>query len=163
MDPCLHRGPEEEKGVLTHYRHHRDDISAWITSRKAQVSFRLILRKAKHSLWNQFVSGLNSSCTSSQVWNRVRLLCASVKRRPLILLENGTHLSAPPEVAELLAETFATKSDGTSGDQQFMAHKVQSEMIPVIFPMIKALLKIAPFPSLSCRSHFLLLPLELLV
>ena len=67
------------------------------------------------------------------MWKRLRLLRASVKRRPLVLLENGTHLSAPPEVAELLAETFATKSDGTSGDQQFMAHKVQSETVPVVF------------------------------
>ena len=54
-------------------------------------------------------------------------------RRPLVLLENGTHLSAPPEVAELLVETFAIKSNGTSGDQQFMAHKVQSEAVPVVF------------------------------
>ena len=93
----------------------------------------MIVRQAKQSSWSQFVSGLSSSCTSSQVWKWVTLLRASVKRRPLVLLENGTHLSALPEVAELLAETFATKSDGTSGDQQFMAHKVQSETVPVVF------------------------------
>ena len=112
--------------ALTRYRHHRGDVSAWINFKKAQASFRLTVRQAKQSSCSQFVSGLFSSCTSSQVWKRVRLLRASVKRRPFVLLENGTHLSAPPAVAELLAETFATKSDGTSGDQQFMAHKVQS-------------------------------------
>ena len=131
--------------ALTRYRHHRGDVSAWIKFKKAQASFRLTIRQAKQSSWSQFVSGLSSSCTSSQVWKRVCLLRASVKRRPHVLLENGTHLSAPPAVAELLAETFATKSDGTSGDQQFMAHKVQSETVPVVFSTDNSLTYNRPF------------------
>ena len=51
----------------------------------------------------------------------------------ILYLLSGVEAGSPPKVAELLAETFATKSDGTSWDQQFMAHKVQSEMIPVVF------------------------------
>ena len=88
------------------------------------------------------------------MWKRVRLLRASAKRRPLVLLENGTHLSAPPEVAELLAETFATKSDGTSREQQFIAHKVQSEMVPVVYSTDNSLTYNRPF-SISELSHAL--------
>ena len=151
----------KKDGALTHYRHHRGDISVWITFKNAQASFRLTVRQAKQPSWNQFVCGLSSSWTSSQVWKRVCLLRASVKRCPLFLLKNGTHLSAPPEVAELLAEAFPLRVMVLLETNCSWLTRYNLRWFLLFFPMITALLIITPFPSLSCRSHSLLLPLEL--
>ena len=149
--------------ALTRYRHHRGDVSAWINFKKAQASFRLTVRQAKQSSWSQFVSGLSSSCTSSQVWKRVRLLRASVKRRLLVLwrmvricllrlkLLSYWQIPLPLRVMVLLVTNSSWHTRFNL--RQFL----------LSFPLITALLIIAPFPSLSCRSHSLLLPLELLV
>ena len=148
--------------ALTRYRHHRGDIFAWITFKKAQASFRLTVRRSKQSSWNQFVSRLSSSCISSQVWKRIRLLRASIKRRPLVLLENGTHLSAPPEVAELLAETLPLRVMVLLVTNSSWHTRFNLRRFLLSFQLITALLIIPPFPSLSCCSHYLF-PLVLLV
>ena len=79
------------------------------------------------------------------VWDRIRKLRGNPRTRPLILTDDTRPLVEPSDVSEAFASYFAKRSDGTTTDALFEAHRTRCELSPVTFNLDNQAAYNAPF------------------
>jgi ribonuclease HI len=124
---------KEKNRALNHYKCHRGDLTLWIEYKKARAKFRYSILTTKKNSWSQYLSSINSSTGSAEVWRKVRSLSHSCSRPAIVLKAGDTTISDPRQVANTLCQHFANRSDGSSTDVIFTDHKTAQEATPMAF------------------------------
>jgi ribonuclease HI len=130
---CAHAKCQKNK-ALTQYRNHLGDIERWIAFKKARAIFRKTILHAQRTAWQNFLQTITSKTSSAEVWRKVRALRGPFSTPNITLKLNGNAIAEPEKVADSLAYYFSKKSDGTSSDPLFMAHRSVCELNPIVFP-----------------------------
>uniref|UniRef100_A0A2P2I3I4 RNA-directed DNA polymerase from transposon X-element n=1 Tax=Hirondellea gigas TaxID=1518452 RepID=A0A2P2I3I4_9CRUS len=130
----VHMQNAKKNKALTQYRNHLGDIERWIAFKKARAIFRKTILHAQRTAWQNFLQTITSKTSSAEVWRKVRALRGPFSTPNITLKLNGNAIAEPEKVADSLAYYFSKKSDGTSSDPLFMAHRSVCELNPIVFP-----------------------------
>lgn len=96
----------------------KDAVEAYRIERN---TCRNIIRKAKRDSWTEFIEGINSEQSASDLWSRIRSL-NGLKRHSGFTLEINNSLSQDPnEIGEALASYFSELSSLANYDPHFVA------------------------------------------
>ena len=117
--------------ALTCYRHHRRNISLWISYKRAAAVYKQTLRSAQRASWNNFVGSLTADTPSCLVWKRLNRLRNYTPPRRMVLCDGSTTLTSPSDVTHALGRHFTTQKAAT--DQLFTKNKQNAEKCPVKF------------------------------
>ena len=89
---------------------------------------RYILKQARRSSWKEYVSSLNASSTSAQIWNKIRKI--SQKNTPLMvptLRVRDRIILDSEEVANVIAGSLADLTNGSRYSPHFRGLKANAE------------------------------------
>ena len=100
-----------------------------------KARLRRLIRQARRSTWKAYVSSINSNTTSSEMWSRVKKISGKYKAQslPVVEDEQGYRQSDPQIVSELLADSLAEFSSGSSYSNEFKQIKLVAERKPLNF------------------------------
>jgi ribonuclease HI len=133
--PACTQARKEKNKALGKYKKHVGDLQLWIKYKKVRASFRYTTLQAQRESWMAFLNNFTSRTTSSTVWKQVRMLQRRVHKRSIVLKIGDSLLTQPTDVADSLAQFYASRCGGTSTDPLFQAHKGNMELTPVVFPL----------------------------
>ena len=72
-------------------------------------------------------SKISNKTTSAEVWKHLNKLRSRTVNKKIVLKENGKYINEPKEVANLLANHFAERSNGKSDMPEFEDFKEKEE------------------------------------
>ena len=120
--------------ALTQYNNHKGNMTLWVNLKRAQAKFKYEIKLAKKQTWTKFISTLNSSSTTGEVWDKIRRLRSKRTSRHIVLHIDNRYLTSPTEVSEALLHSFTRKCNGISTDPIFVQNKINAEKTPIVFP-----------------------------
>ena len=106
-----------------------------IARNKQQAVCQRLFRRKKKESWENYVSKLDSSSTTCQVWNMIRKITGKGGSPPLkpLKLPNNVVLDTSPQIAAELARTIAYHSSSENLPPGFANVKQQAESEPIDF------------------------------
>lgn len=118
---------KKEKNIA-HNEYKRDlgNMEKWIKYKQAQAKERFTILEAKKESWREYVSSLNSTATSQEIWNKVRAIKGKNMQKTITLKNNNKIITNSTEVADELAEYYANQATEIK-NPFFVAHKAARE------------------------------------
>lgn len=100
-----------------------------IAYNRTKARCRLILNNSKKESWIQYVSSINQRASLSKIWKRVQKISGKYKSTPSPILKNddNTLVHHPLDVANKLANAFASVSKPENFSREFLRYKQISE------------------------------------
>lgn len=93
-----------------------------------------VQREARLTSWRKYVSGLNSTTPMSRIWSRVKKMTGKYQSHLTpYLLSNADVMADPADVAEALADHYASVSSRRNYSARFLRQKEQVEAVPLNF------------------------------
>ena len=121
------------KQALRRYKRTRSQVDLITLKRQTAIARRTKLLARRES-WRQYISSINRSTPMSKVWSRIRKMSGKYCSHPPPTLNIGGNSSSDPiEVAEHLANHYATVSASRSYNQVFYDIKQRAEQHPLDF------------------------------
>jgi len=130
-DDCS-KAVRDKNRAYNNYKKKLGDIQLWIEYKKMKAVARRVIVQAKKDSWKHFVSTMSTNTKSSQVWRKIRMLRSTPSPRPTLLEKNDLKVSNPRDIADILVDMYASRSDGISEDNIFTQHKNIYESEPLI-------------------------------
>ena len=120
----------------------------YILYKQASASFRRVIRLAKTSSWQTYVSTISSETPIQSVWSRIRKISGKYVPPPSPVLHiHGEAVADPQSVADALGDYFSTLSRGTHLSPEFLFLKAEAESHPPLFQLSSVGAHNAPFAS----------------
>ena len=135
--------------ALTQYRNHLGSSSLWINYKRERARFRLVLASARTASWQQYLSSITADTPSSAVWHKIHCLRKKPSPRSIVLLEQGSIISSPAEVARIFCEYFAAPSPRPL---LFRDRQEVAEAVPVVFSRDNSALYNSPLTYLELTT-----------
>ena len=66
--------------ALTRYNNHKGNMTLWVNLKRAQAKFKYEIQLAKKQTWTKFISTLNSSSTTGEVWHHIYIRSKRISR-----------------------------------------------------------------------------------
>jgi len=102
--------------------------------RACRAKARHTIKDSKRNSWRSFVSKLNSKTKCKTVWNMIRKISGKNVNGPLKhLKKNGDKICNKKDIADLLADTFASNSSTQNYGKEFQKIKRNSEKTQLKF------------------------------
>ena len=93
----------KKKAAFNQYRKKRDQIS-FISFKRARAQLRIVIRKARQDSWDNYVSSINSSTKSSEVWKKIKAIDRkSQSPKKIVLKKDNDYIYDDIEVADLFS------------------------------------------------------------
>ncbi|GBM83506.1 putative RNA-directed DNA polymerase from transposon X-element [Araneus ventricosus] len=103
-------------------------------------------RQAQRESWIKLISNINSSISVTDMWNLVKKACGIYPDYPLSYLrKDGQDIHDSKEMADVLAEAFASVCEAQNYAEPFLSYKNRAERIPLRFRTKKNLAYNADF------------------
>ena len=83
-------------------------MEKWIEYKKCNGKEKYIIKKAKTSSWNEYVSTLNYKTPSQEIWRYIKILNGRPATKTIALKSGNLVVTKPKEVSSILAEHYAT-------------------------------------------------------
>ena len=80
------------------------------------------------------MSSISAKTSSSTIWKKIQAIQHKRTLRSIVLKVNGSTISQPGEVADILANEYSQRSNGVSADESFKEHKKREEKNMISFP-----------------------------
>lgn len=101
---------------------------------EAKKICRATIFKAKTKSWEEFLDGIDSRLSTTELWRRVNALQGKRRQRGIALqLANSTVTDDPAIIAEELGQYFRSLSDDQNYHPRFLRTKMLSESVPTTF------------------------------
>ena len=101
----------------------------FIAYKAAKAEARRTIKQAKRNHWRSYVSTVNRSTPSSQVWSTVNVLNNKYTRSPITTLKvAGNVIDDPVDIANTIARHFAKVSSSANYDPRFLHKKRNAEL-----------------------------------
>ena len=98
---------------------------------RARAKQKRIIKSSKRESFRQYINGLNANTPATLVWNRIKKLQGKFVPSPLPVISLGDSLiSKPGEVAEVLAQHFASISSYSNYSPEFQTIRNSTTIIP---------------------------------
>lgn len=105
-----------------------------IAFRQARAATRRTILGAKRESWRQFVSGLNRSSPTSQIFTQIKRIAGQSAAPPTpVLRVGGDDVTHPVDVANGIGQALAKRCRIGDDDPVFARHKARAERQPVNF------------------------------
>ena len=119
--------------ALNKYKNHRGIIQLWIDFNRAWALFRKTTYEARRLSWINFISKITAStCTTAEIWSKIRKICGSHIRRQIDLkLDDGELVTNTKDVTSTLVQRCALRSSIITSDPIFEMHKQNMEQNPI--------------------------------
>ena len=105
------------------------NIQERIELKRASAKARLIFKRARKQSWLDFISGINNESTVVEVWRRINLLNHTYKPASVASLKVGNRIiDDEKEIADAIAQQFASVSSLTSCNEDFLSYKAENEV-----------------------------------
>nr|CAD7569448.1 unnamed protein product [Timema californicum] len=121
--PLLKREVQERLGKAKPYDYFIDVLLhiIWSHSWTLRARARHVIRESRRESWRQFISTLTISTPTTKVWDNIRKLRSSKSHINNIpaLMSNGSLVSSPVEVANVLGSMFSTIHSTVSYSNEF--------------------------------------------
>jgi len=128
---CSRAWKEREKCYRTFKRTGRlEDKISW---KRARAAATRTFREEKRLEWHEYVSKLNTSATSSEIWGQIKKIKGRPPRKVNTLECEGITYSTIPEIANKLAETLADITSGGSYSPEFQSRRTAAESNDIDF------------------------------
>lgn len=128
---CRKAKKEQNKawGILRRYPTHENLINF----KKAKSKARYIRRTAEKQSWQRYVSSINSSVTSKDMWEKVHKLDGKYSPFTVPFFTTSGAQTSIEEQADILGEYFAAVSSSTHYTQSFLKYKstVEKQKLPM--------------------------------
>lgn len=104
---------------------------------QANTESKKIIRSAKQASWREYISGISSVTSPTEVWRRIRSLKGgrNAIKQPMIE-EDGIVHDDPRKVAEVLVDHFAEITSDDLYNLRFRKRKYALEQFPAISPSV---------------------------
>lgn len=106
------------------------DQIAW---KRARAIARTTFREAKQQSWRAYVSTLNTTTPSSEIWKTINKIRGYSSRKINILKVGNEYVSSIEDITEKLAETFENISSDKNYSPEFLKHKEREEKNAIDF------------------------------
>lgn len=108
-----------------------NNITYKIDYKKKRSLCRRILKETKKKYWENWVSSITPKTPINDMWKKIHCLDKNKKRINTITLEkeNGSFVTSPAEVSDLLAKTFSSNSSCNNYDKNFITYKNSQELL----------------------------------
>lgn len=99
-----------------------------IAFKKLRARARYILKKSKKESWTQYISSINTTTPTSEVWNKIRKIKGSNSTYKITsLLQDNTIITNDIDIAESFANEYADASSDDNYEPTFLQHKRTTE------------------------------------
>ena len=118
------------KRAFRRYLRHRDE-STLITRNRERSRCKRIIKEAKRSSWQSFITQFNHNTPLSRIWSLVRSLAGRRTVTSLPVLQvNGNKITEPKEILNTIAESFAHCSSSENYRQGFIEQSRTLHRLP---------------------------------
>ena len=102
--------------------------------KQARARARRVIKQAKRDSWHSFVSTINPSTPSTQVWSTVNRINRKYSRSPITSIhDNNQIIDDPRDIANSLAMRFSHTSSSANYHPSFLPIKEAAELTPIPF------------------------------
>jgi ribonuclease HI len=125
------RSTRERREKLYHrYKQEKNEINL-INWKRARAEHKNKVKKSKRKSWIDFVQTINRNTPEAMIYESIRRIKGRQQRKINILHDEGKYYNTIPEIAEKLAETFSTISNGDNYSPQFKQIKMATEAVDI--------------------------------
>ena len=101
---------------------------------KAAAKCRWVIKNAKKNSWVKFVSTINRFTPIKTIWNKIRKIDnKTYNHSKIILKKDNQYVPNPQDVSMVLGGHFKGISSDENYSDEFKAHKLIQESIPIFF------------------------------
>ncbi|KAI5735926.1 hypothetical protein M8J77_024290 [Diaphorina citri] len=108
-----------------------------IEFKKARAIARKTIKEKRSSSWNNFVSSIDHSTSSGEMFHKMNKLRGKYSPRHITALQDPSDPTKvyydTPSIARSLALQYASVSSNDNYSTQFLNHKLSSEATPIVF------------------------------
>ena len=143
----------EKKRASRRYNRTKLDID-WIELQRCRARLRRLIRQSRRSTWKAFVSSINAYSSTTEVWKKIKKISNQYKCCNLPVVEDGQGIrqSDPKMVTEILADSFAQFSSGSTYSNNFKRLRLEEERKQIKFDTTNAEDYNLPFTLMELNS-----------